>query len=194
MHTTREEVTELLVRWSEGDENALERLMPLVVDELRLLARGFFRGERRDHTLQPTELVHEVYLKLVDQQRVQWEGRAQFFSFASTLMRRVLVDHARSKNAAKRGAGIPKVALDEARVSVGETDLDLLALDQALSRLAAIDARQARIVELRFFTGLTLDEIAEILDVHLSTVKRDWKTAKLWLYRELRESSEGESR
>lgn len=191
MHTTREEVTELLVRWSEGDENALERLMPLVVDELRLLARGFFRGERRDHTLQPTELVHEVYLKLVDQQRVQWDGRAQFFSFASTLMRRVLVDHARSKNAAKRGAGIPKVALDEARVSVGGTDLDLLALDQALSRLGTIDARQARIVELRFFTGLTLEEIARILDIHLSTVKRDWKTAKLWLYRELREDGEG---
>ncbi|MGD2115447.1 MAG: sigma-70 family RNA polymerase sigma factor [Acidobacteriota bacterium] len=189
MDTTREEVTELLVRWSEGDERALERLMPLVVDELRRLARGFFRGERRDHTLQPTELVNEVYLKLVDQKRVSWDNRSQFFSFASTLMRRVLVDHARSKGAAKRGAGLPKVALEEARVSVAGKDVDVLALDQCLSRLAELNARQARIVELRYFTGLTFTEIAEILGVHLSTVKRDWRTARLWLYRELRDGS-----
>lgn len=192
MDTTREEVTALLKRWSKGDEQALERLMPLVLDELRRLARGFFKGERRDHTLQPTELVNEVYLKLVDQKQVDWNNRFEFFSFSATLMRRVLVDYARSKNAVKRGAGIPKVALDEARVSVGGANVDILALDQCLHRLAAMDERQAKIVELRYFTGLTFPEIAEILGVHRSTVKRDWRTARIWLYQQLRDGTEPE--
>ena len=192
MTVTKEEVTELLVRWSEGEEQALERLMPLVFDELRLLARSFFRGERGDHTLQPTALVHEVYLKLVDQRRVSWQSRAQFFRFASTLMRRLLVDHARTKGAAKRGKGVAHACLDEADLTVAEAgDPDLvLAIDDCLTRLAALDARQARVVEMRYFTGLTMEEIAEAEGLALATVKRDWRTARLWLLRELRSKAE----
>lgn len=192
MPVTKEEVTELLVQWSEGDEQALERLMPLVFDELRLLARSFFRGERGDHTLQPTALVHEVYLKLVDQRRVSWQSRAQFFRFASTLMRRLLVDHARTKGAAKRGKGVVHACLDDADLTAADTgDPDLvLAIDACLTRLAALDARQARIVEMRYFTGLTMEEIAEAEGVALATVKRDWQTARLWLLRELRSKAE----
>lgn len=192
MTVTKEEVTELLVRWSEGEEQALERLMPLVFDELRLLARSFFRGERGDHTLQPTALVHEVYLKLVDQHRVSWQSRAQFFRFASTLMRRLLVDHARTKGAAKRGDGAIHACLDEVDLAAADTgDPDLvLAIDACLTRLAALDPRQARVVEMRYFTGLTMEEIAEAEGVALATVKRDWRTARLWLLRELRSGAE----
>lgn len=193
MTMTREEVTALLGRWSDGDQDAREQLMPLVFEELRRLARGFFRGERGDHTLQPTALVNEVYLKLVDQKRVSWQSRAQFFSFSATLMRRVLVDHARGKGAAKRGSGRTPVPLDEVLLTVDGSDPELvLAVDQCLTSLAALDPRQARVVELRYFTGLTMEEIAEAEGVALSTVKRDWKTAKLWLLKELRSRRDGE--
>lgn len=187
MQITKEEVTELLLRWSDGDRGALEHLMPLVFDELRLLARGYFRSERGEHTLQPTALVNEVYLKLVDQRRVTWQNRSQFFRFASTLMRRLLVDHARTKGAFKRGSGAAPVPLDEVVVVTEEADPALLlAIDDCLTRLAVIDPRQARIVEMRYFAGLTLEEIAEAEGVALSTVKRDWRTARLWLLHELR--------
>jgi len=191
---TREEVTELLVRWSDGDQNARERLMPLVHEELRRLAGSFFRGERGPHTLQPTALVHEVYLKLVDQKQVSWQNRAQFFAFAATLMRRVLVDHARAKGAVKRGRGQTPVPLDEVLLPAGGADPDLvLAIDECLTRLAKLDARQARVVEMRYFTGLTMEEIAEAEGVALSTVKRDWKIAKLWLLKELRSRRDGDA-
>ncbi len=187
MQITKEEVTELLVRWSEGDQRALEQLMPLVFEELRCLARSFFRGERGDHTLQPTALVHEVYLKLVDQRRVSWQNRAEFFAFAATLMRRLLVDHARAKGAAKRGSGIAPAPIEEALLTADRADPELvLAIDGCLTRLAALDPRQARVVEMRYFTGLTMEEIASTEKVALSTVKRDWHTARLWLLNELR--------
>lgn len=187
MQITKEEVTELLVRWSDGDQNALEQLMPLVFEELRRLAQSFFRGERSDHTLQPTALVHEVYLKLVDQRRVSWQNRAEFFAFAATLMRRLLVDHARSKRAAKRGSGVAPVPLEEVLLRDDSSNPDLvLAIDECLGRLAELDPRQARVVEMRYFAGLTMEEIAEAEQVALSTVKRDWKTAQLWLLNELR--------
>lgn len=191
MQITKEEVTELLLRWSDGDQRALEHLMPLVFHELRLLARTFFRGERGNHTLQPTELVNEVYLKLVDQRRVNWQNRAQFFSFASTLMRRLLVDHARAKKASKRGSGLATVPLEDVLLTADVNDLDrVLAIDECLTRLAALDPRQARVVEMRYFTGLTMEEIAEAEGVALATVKRDWRTARLWLLHELRSRGE----
>lgn len=180
-----DEVTALLADWSDGDSDALERLIPLVVDELRSLAGSLFRRESEAHTLQPTALVNEVYMRLADQRRVSWDNRSQFFAFAAILMRRVLVDHAKARKAAKRGGGALKVPLSE-ELALGEVvDLDILALDQALAALAEIDPRQARVVELRFFAGLSHEEIAELLDVSLSTVKRDWRTARLWLYREM---------
>jgi RNA polymerase sigma factor (TIGR02999 family) len=180
-----DEVTALLADWSDGDSDALERLIPLVVDELRRLAGGLFRRESEAHTLQPTALVNEVYMRLADQRRVSWDNRSQFFAFAALLMRRVLVDHAKARKAAKRGGGAAKIPLSE-ELALGEVvDLDILALDQALASLAQFDPRQARVVELRFFAGLSHEEIAELLDVSLSTVKRDWRTARLWLYREM---------
>lgn len=182
---TKHEVTDLLVEWSEGNVEALEELMPLVFDELRKLARSHFRREDEGHTLQPTALVHEVYMKLVDQRQVQWDNRSQFFAFAALLMRRILVDYAKGRRAAKRGGHVQKLSLDEALGVPEPIDLDVLALDDALSQLAEIDSRQAKVVELRFFVGLTLDEIAEVLDVSTTTVKRDWRTARLWLYREI---------
>lgn len=180
------DVTGLLVDWSRGDKEALERLMPLVVDELRHLARSHFRREPEGHTLQPTALVNEVYLRLTDQRQVQWESRSQFFAFAATLMRRVLVDHAKARRTAKRGGDVRKVSLQDVIGLAEPEDVDLLALDDALSTLAEIDPRQSRIVELRFFAGLTHEEIAEVLEVSVSTVKREWRTARLWLYRECR--------
>jgi RNA polymerase sigma factor (TIGR02999 family) len=192
MQITKEEVTELLVRWSDGDPRALEFLMPLVVDELRLLARGFFKGERGDHTLQPTALVNEVYMKLEGQRRVRWQNRAQFFKFASTLMRRVLVDYARTKSTAKRGHGTVSVPLDQVFVASENADPDLvLAIDSCLGRLAELNPRQVRIVEMRYFIGLTMEEIAETEGVALATVKREWRSARLWLLHELRTLGEG---
>ncbi len=181
------DVTQLLLDWSRGDRTALDRLMPLVYTELRALADRSLRHERTGHTLQGTALVHEAYLKLVDQRQVRWQDRAHFFAVAAQLMRRILVDHARRHGAAKRGSGRPALALGEADAAAGEVPLiDLLALDRALDRLAAFDERQARIVELRFFGGLTIEETAEILQVSQATVKNEWSLARGWLYRELR--------
>lgn len=185
MSMPRSEITALLNEWSRGDREALERLMPLVFDELRQLARSYFRHEPDGHTLQPTALVNEVYMRLVEQRKVEWDNRSQFFAFAALLMRRILVDHAKARLTSKRGGGVAKLPLKEA-LAVGEEpldlDLDLLALDEALGELAALDSRQARVVELRFFAGLTHEEIGDVLGVSVTTVKRDWRTARLWLF------------
>jgi RNA polymerase sigma factor (TIGR02999 family) len=180
-------VTLLLRRWSEGDEAALEELMPLVYDELRQIARQRLRRERPGHTLQPTGLVHEAYLKLVDQRRTSWQNRAQFFAVASQLIRRILVDHARARAAAKRGGGVRPLTIEAELVPALDRELDVVALDDALAQLAALDARQARLVELRFFGGLDVQETADVLGVSATTVKREWQTAKAWLYRELQD-------
>lgn len=182
----QEEITGLLISWGNGDQEALDRLMPLVTTELRRLARRYLERESAGHTLQPTALVNELYLRLVDRRRVSWQNRAHFFGFAAQTMRRILVDHVRSQRAQKRGAGARKVALDEAVSFTPEPDVDLIALDEALITLAAMDPRQSRIIELRFFAGLTLEETAEVLDISEATVSRDWASAKAWLYRELK--------
>lgn len=180
------DVTQLLLEWSRGDRSALDRLMTLVYAELRALAARKLRQERSGHTLQGTALVHEAYLKLVDQRQVRWQDRAHFFSVAAHLMRRILVDHARRHATAKRGHGRPTLPLEETEAPATPMPLlDWLALDEALDRLAALDARQARIVELRFFGGLTIDETAEVLQISPATVKNEWSLARGWLYREL---------
>ena len=178
-------VTELLRAWSDGDDGALERLTPLVAAELRRLARAHMRRERRGHTLQTTALMNEAFLKLTDARQVRWQDRAHFLGIAARLMRRVLVDHARSRGYVKRGGGARRVTLDEGLVAGGEPPLDVVALDRALEALAAIDARKARLIDLRFFGGLGVEETAEVLQVSPDTVKRDWRIAKLWLLREL---------
>jgi RNA polymerase sigma factor (TIGR02999 family) len=178
-------VTQLLVRWTEGDQQALADLLPLVYDELRRLARRYLQQERPGHTLQSTALVHEAYLRLVDQ-NVSWQNRAHFFGIAAQMMRRILVDHARSRSAAKRGDGACRVTLDEGLVALAERDLDLVALDAALSNLAKIDPQQAKIVELRFFAGLSIEDTSEALHISPATVKRDWAMAKAWLHREMK--------
>ena len=180
-----DDLTRLLLAWRDGEPGAIDRLAPLVYDELRRQARLQLRGERAGHTLQPTALVHEAFLRLVGQSRAQWQNREQFFAVASRAMRRVLVDHARARMAAKRGDGQTFVVLDEARAASAPPGVDVLALDQALDRLAAIDPRQARVVELRYFGGLTAPETAAALDVSLATVNRDWTMARAWLFREL---------
>jgi len=178
-------VTQLLQRWSGGDSRALDELTPLVYSEVRKLARSYLRRERPNHTLQPTALVNEAYIRLVDQRRVQWQSRAHFFGIAAQMMRRVLVDHARMRQAEKRGSGENAVVLDEALgVSAGR-GLDLVRLDDALEALAVLDARQARIVELRFFGELSIEETAEVVQVSPATVKREWAAARTWLRREL---------
>jgi RNA polymerase sigma factor (TIGR02999 family) len=181
----QQDVTQLLVNWSNGDQAALEELTPLVYGELRRLASRYLRRERPDHTLQSTALVHEAYMRLIDQRSVRWQNRAHFFGVAAQLIRRILVDHARSRMAAKRGSAVCKLSLDEAIETPGARDLDLAALDDALTALATIDPQQSRIVELRFFTGLSIDETAEVLHISPATVKRDWTTAKAWLFREI---------
>lgn len=185
MSIPQQDVTRLLVDWSNGNQAALENLTPLVYGELRRLASRYLRRERPDHTLQSTALVHEAYMRLIDQRNVRWQNRAHFFGVAAQLIRRILVDHARSRMAAKRGAAVCKLSLDEAIETPGARDLDLAALDDALNALARIDPQQSRIVELRFFTGLSIDETAEVLHVSPATVKRDWTTAKAWLFREI---------
>src|SRR5215203_1992910 len=180
----RPDVTGLLVAWSSGDEGARSRLIDAVYGELRRLARGYLQRERTDHSLAPTALVHEAYLKLVDQRRVQWQNRSQFFAIAAHLMRRILVDHARSHHAQKRGSG-GKVPLGDHDIGFEALNVDVVALDVALQQLATTYPRQSRLVELRFFGGLTVDEIAAVLDVAPIIVKRDWALAKAWLYREL---------
>lgn len=177
------DVTALLLAWSDGDQAAGSRLIDTVYDELRRVARRHLRRER-DHSLAPTALVHETYLKLVDQRRVRWQNRAHFFGIAAQLMRRILVDHARSRAAAKRGRD-RTIFLDAADVETPPLDIDILALDAALDKLCALDARQSRLVELRFFAGLTVEEVAETLHVAPITVKRDWAHARAWLFREL---------
>ena len=180
-----DEITRILQALSEGDREAPEKLMPLVYDELRRLASGYMRRERSEHTLQATALVHEAYLRLVDQTQIDWKGRAHFFSIAARLMRQILVDHARERNAAKRGGGVTKLALDEAISFAADNEIDLVALNDALNALAAFDSQQARIVELRFFGGLTIEDTAEVLKVSAATVKREWGLAKAWLRREI---------
>ena len=184
--SAHEQVTELLAEWSDGNIAALDQLMPLVYDELRRLANHYLAQERRDHTLQPTALVHEAYLRLVETRNRNFHNRAYFFGVASQLMRRVLVDHARKHRAKIRGEGVPKLSLDEIVAWRDEQQVDLVALDDALNRLARIDPRQCRIVELRFFGGLSIEETAEVLGVSPATIKRDWSWAKSWLYREIK--------
>lgn len=178
------EITRLLEAWSAGNEEALEELMPLVHSELRSIAAGQLRRERASHTLQATALVNEAFLRLVDQHRVQWRSRSQFFGVAATAMRRILVDHARKRRAQKRGGDPQRVPLDQVEISV-EPDVDLLDLDDALTRLAALDPRQARVVELRFFAGCTMEEIADVLHISKSTAKRQWRLARVWLRADL---------
>ena len=180
------ELTQLLLDWGEGDTAALDKLMPMVYDELRRLARNYLRQERPDHTLQPTALVNEAYLRLVDQRQAKWQNRAQFMGIAAQLMRRILVDHARRHRAAKRG-GTDRQRLsfmNAARID-GKPDADLLAMHDALNELSAIDPQQSRIVELRFFGGLSIPETATVLGVGHATVERDWKLARAWLRRKL---------
>jgi len=178
------EITELLVASRDGDAQALNRLLPLVYDELRRLAAHYLRRERSDHTLQPTALVHEAYLRLIDQ-NVSWQNRAHFFGVAAQMMRRILVDYARSRLAAKRGSGGIKVSLDDALNLTDERAGDLVALDDALERLAEFDPQKSKIVELRFFGGLSVDEAAEVLGIGTATVTRQWKMAKAWLYQQV---------
>jgi RNA polymerase sigma-70 factor (ECF subfamily) len=179
-----DDISTLLCAWSNGDQTALERLTPLVYDELRRLARRYMRRERPGHSLQTTALVNEAYMRLVDYERMQWQNRAHFFAVSAQLMRRILVDHARSHNL-KRGGAVPHVALDEAAVVVGAQGTDMVALDDAMNTLARIDPRKVQVVEMRFFGGLSVEETAEVLKVSTVTVKRDWRAAKVWLYREL---------
>ncbi len=183
------DVTRLLQRWQGGDQAALDELIRAVYPELRRLAARQLRGERAGHTLQSTALVHEVYLRLVDQRRVNWQNRAHFLAIAARLARRVLLDHARRRAAWKRGLGVRPIPLEEAEVAAPMTpETDLVALDAALGRLAALDSRQARIVELRFFGGLSIEETATVLELSTGTVKRDWLTARLWLFDQLRQA------
>lgn len=187
------EVTRILHAWGKGDQQALDQLMPLVYGELRRIARRRLRRERPDHTLQPTALVHEAYLRLVDQHGATWQNRAQFFGVAAHLMRRILVDHARRHRAAKRGGAALKVSWDDAIVPAEERADELVGLDDALNQLAAMDPRQGRVVALRVFSGLTVEETAEVLGVSAATMKREWTTAKAWLSREIRQGSPGEA-
>lgn len=179
------DVTRLLAAWSQGDAKALEELIPLVYGELHRLAERHLARERSGHTLQPTAVVHEAYLKLVDQKRVSWKNRGHFFAVAAQAMRRLLVDHARRHDAVKRGGAVTLVPLEAGDPSVAPKEADVLALDRALEKLAALDATQAKVVELRYFGGLTLDETADVLGSSPSTVGRAFRLAKAWLYREL---------
>jgi RNA polymerase sigma factor (TIGR02999 family) len=179
------DVTALLENWSNGDPQALERLMPLVYDELRRLARNYLRHERPDHTLQCTALVHEAYIRMVNQKEVSWQNRSHFFGVAAQSIRHILVDYARAYQTAKRGSGAHKLSLDAAMGVPAGQDIDLIALDDALNQLAAIDAQQGRVVELRFFGGLSIEETAAVLKISPATVKREWVMAKAWLFQNL---------
>ena len=181
------DVTTLLLDWSHGDKTALERLTPLVYDELRRLAKRYLRKERSGHTLQSTALANEAYLRLVDQSQVQWQNRAHFFGVAAQMIRRILVDYARARHANKRGSGFTLLSLDDAMGVPEKRSVELIALDEALIELGRLDERASRIVELRFFVGLSVEETAEVVDVSPATVKREWTSAKAWLFRELRE-------
>jgi RNA polymerase sigma factor (TIGR02999 family) len=186
---TSSPVTELLVRWSAGDADARDRLIPLVYSELRRIARRVLAGQRQNHTLQGTALVHEAYLRLVGANAIDWQDRVHFFSLAAQLMRRILVDHTRMRLAKKRGGENVTVVLDENMALSGERELDLLVLDDALNKLAAIDPRQSRVVELRFFAGLSIEDTSKALEISPATVKREWATAKLWLLSKMRQKA-----
>ncbi|MBL8206381.1 MAG: sigma-70 family RNA polymerase sigma factor [Blastocatellia bacterium] len=179
------EVTELLLAWNSGEDAALEKLMPLVYDELHRLAHGYLAGERHGHVLQTTALVNEAFVRLIEWQKIEWQGRAHFFAVSCQLMRRVLVDFARSRNYQKRGGGALQVSLHDVMAGSTERPVDLIALDDALTALAATDERSSRVVELRFFGGLSIEETAEALKISPETVKRDWNWAKAWLLREI---------
>jgi len=182
-----EDASGLLRAWSEGDEGALNALTPIVYKELHRLARRYLRREQSGHSLQTTALVNEAYMRLVDCKRMRWQNRAHFFAVSAQLMRRILVDHARSRNL-RRGAGVAHVSLEQASTVAGGRDADLVALDDAMNELAKLDPRKAKVVEMRFFGGLSVEETAEVLKVSPVTVMRDWTTAKAWLYRELKAS------
>ncbi len=186
---TPNEVTQLLLDWGKGDQSALNKLMPLVYGELRKLARQYLNKERPGHTLQTTDLIHETYLKLVNQRRVKWQNRAQFFGISAQLMRRILVDGARRRNRAKRGGGATVLSLDEGAIVANKSELDMVAFDEALTNLADIDRRKAQVVELRFFGGLSVEEAAEFLKVSSITIMRESKMAKAWLHRALSNES-----
>lgn len=186
MSSAPQDVTQLLRAWSDGDARALDQLVPLVESELRGLARAYMARERKDHTLQATALVNEAFLRFSDARQIRWQDRAHFIGIAARLMRRVLVDHARGRGYQKRGGGAERVILDDARLVATEPPLDVIELDRALEAFATVDARRSRVVELRFFGGLTVEETAEVLHVSAETVKRDWRLAKLWLLRELK--------
>lgn len=188
-----EEITQLLLAWGKGDEEAFDRLMPLVYDEMRKIARRYMSRQRPDHTLQTTALVNEAYLRLIDSSKVQWQNRAHFYAISAQLMRRILVDFARARTNQKRGGGAQKVVLDEALTLTSEPGADLIALDDALNELAKLDRRQSQIVELRYFGGLSEDETAEILDISARTVRRDWSLARAWLYRQLNQEERDDS-
>ena len=178
-------ITQLLLAWNEGRSDALDRLVPLLYEDLRRLAAGHMRRESPGHSLQPTALVHEAYVRLIDQRQVHWRNRAHFFGVAAGMMRRILVDHARSRRADKRGGAWDRVTLVEDHVAGGAQEIDLLALHESLERLAAFDPRQSQIVELRYFGGLTIEEVAEVVGISEATVVRDWTIAKAWLRADL---------
>jgi RNA polymerase sigma factor (TIGR02999 family) len=179
------DVTRLLLAWSDGDSKALDGLLPVVYEELRRIAGRYLNREREGHVLQPTALVHEAYLKLVDQDRVQWQNRAHFFGVAAQLMRRVLVDHARMQLAGKRGGGATVLALTDAAGATKPASVDVIAIDRALTRLASAYPEQGRLVELRYFGGLTIEETSEVMGLSPATIKRQWTVARAWLYRDL---------
>ena len=183
-----EDLTRLLTEWSDGDPNALEKLMPLVVDELRQTARRYLEKESGEHTLQPTALVNELYIKLSGRKSVTWKNRQHFFGFAATAMRRILVDYARARKTSKRGDGIKPLPLDEALNLKEDKDDELLALNDVLDELKALDPRQALLVELRFYVGLTVEQTAKVLEISPATVKREWKSARVWLTRRIRQN------
>lgn len=193
MRSGSQQITQLLLAWGNGDERALEDLMPLVYDELRKVAARHLRRMRPGQTLQTTDLVNEAYLRLIDASQVRWQNRAHFFAVSAQLMRRILVDFARRRQYQKRGGGAQQVSLDEALAIAPERGAELIALDDALGRLAELNARQAQVVELRYFGGLTEEETAEALKVSLRTVQRDWNLARLWLYRELQSGGADDS-
>jgi len=184
------DLTQMLISYGNGDRAALDALLPLVYDELRIIARGYLSKERPDHTLQPTGLVHEAYLRLINQQRVDWRNRAQFFGLAASMMRRILVNHAEARGAQKRGGEFNKVQLDDVAVVFDEAPVDLLALNEALERLQAIDKLKSEIIELKFFGGLTIDEIAEVTNISTASVEREWAFARGWLFKTLTEKQD----
>ena len=183
--TSPKEVSRLLADCGDGDQTAFNQLLPLVYDELHRLASSYMGRERPDHTLQTTALVNEAYLRLADQRNARWQNRVHFFAVASKVMRQILIDHARRRTRAKRGGHQTRLSLDEAAILSDERAADLLALDEALTKLASLDARKSRVVELRFFSGLTIEEVAEVLKVNPKTVARDWAMARAWIHREL---------